>query len=448
MVCDVCGTRNLGAEARCLRCGARLPAPHAEAEVAPEPERDWTPGERLAIEARDQLAAGDASAALRAAQRAAVVEPNTFLCRLVLGETYLALDADADALREFRRAAEIDPDSGEAKEKAELARRRLTHPHERPPTPPQDWRGWVRLHRRWVAIAAGVVTGLLVFTVGAAAIVSRTSPAGQLNRLYQEQMRLGSEHSRAGRYEQAATAFEQAWRLKPQSAEAKRRLDDALANAGLAPYPTGTPPGPIGPQVASISPANNISPFLPRHVGPTPSLGADGRPPTPPYAPPPTVDPGPPPAPQGPGPQLPPPIPPQPTAPDVVDNATGPPRNDTPPAAIGAPPPEETTPPAPTDPPPQGRKSGRIVLQVHGPRPATGGPTPAPQPKPPSPDALRAEADRLRATGNHAAAGRKYEEAGARYREEAARGGPGAATQREAANVCDAARKLCDSQGN
>ncbi|MBM3498229.1 MAG: hypothetical protein FJX74_06115 [Armatimonadetes bacterium] len=442
MVCDVCGTRNLEGDGRCVRCGARLEAPVPEPEAQPQPERELTHGERLAVEARDQLAAGDPAGALRTAQRAAIVEPDAFLCRLVLGEAQLALSAFADALREFRRAAEIDPASVEAREKAELARRKLTHPHEPAPAEPQDWRGRLLARKQLVAVAAGVIAGLLVFTVGASAIVSRTSPAGQANRLYREQMRLGREHYQAGRYEQAAVAFEQAWRLKPDSREAKRRLDDALAVAGLAPYPTDTPPPPVGPQVASISPANEYPPFPPRHVGPTPPLTPDGRPRTDLTAPPPIVDTGhtPIPTPAGDAPKLPPPMPDGPS-PGPTEAVPGPPRSDPPASDIGTPPAEPGAPPA--DP----RKGSQIVIQVHGPRAAAPAAA-APQPKPPSGDALRGEADRLRAGGRAREAAQKYSEAAARYREEAGQGGPGAGTKRGAADSCERARDLCESQGN
>ena len=448
MVCDVCGTRNLAEEVRCLRCGARLQAPQPEPE--PEPEREYTPGERLAVEARELLAAGDAPAALRAAQRAAIVEPDTFLCRLVLGEVYLAMDADADALREFRRAAEIDPESPEAKEQAELARRRLTHPREAEPLGPQDWRGWMMARKQLVAVAAGVIAGLLVFTVGASAIVTRTSPAGQANRLYREQMQLGREHYQAGRYEQAALAFEQAWRLKPDSAEAKRRLDDALAVAGLAPYPAGPPPAPAGPQMASIGPANDISPFDPRWVGPKPPLTPGGRPATMPTGPPPGLDTGPPPAPAGNAPELPPPMPedirPPPMPGPGAQNP--PPIGPAPANDIGTAPGVEGPPPGEAAPPTEHRSPGRIVIQKVGPRPSAPPQTGATQPKLPDADALRSEANRLRAGGNATAAALKYREAAARYDEEAARGGPGAATKRQAADSCEAAQKACESQGN
>jgi len=422
------------------------PAPPPE----PVPERELTPAERLSVEAREMLAADDTPAALRAAQRAAVMAPDTFLCRLVLGEVYLHSGAADDALREFRRASELDPDSAEAKEKAELARRRLTHPPEAAPAGPRDWRTWLVEHKQLVAVAAGVIVALLVFSVGAAAIVNHTSPRVQMERAYREQMALGRDHYKAGRYEDAARAFEQAARLKPGSSEARRRLEDALAVAGLAPSTTPAAPGPpalAGQQVASILPLNPYSPMAPRWVGPVPKAAQPARAgdgdiapppiPAPPTAPSPTTDPGP----------LPPPMPdgPQPPAIDLTNDgggATAPPTNN----GIGTEAPDEPPTPEPASPPTETRPRGHITIKRHEAPP----PTPVTKATPPAPgaDALRDEANRLLKGGQAAAARQKYGEAAARYREEARQGGPGAAVKLGAAASCERAQQLCGTQGN
>jgi tetratricopeptide (TPR) repeat protein len=446
MVCEVCGTRNVAGEARCIRCGARMETPTPSPE--PVPARDLSPGERLATEAREQLAAGDSRAALVSAQRAAVMEPNTLLCRLVLGEAYLQMDAPDDALREFRRAAELDPECAEARDKAELARRRLTHSHEAESAGAGDWRAFLLARKQIVSVVAGAIAGLLVFAVGAGAIVSRTSPAAQTERAYRQQMLLGRQQYQAGRYEDAANAFEQALRVKPDSQEARRRLQDALAVAGLAPQPAAARPAATGQQVAAVGPLNDYSPMLPRWVGPLPRAAQPARP---------TSDVLPPPPIPVPDDQSPPPLTTLPTLPppvlqepDSADHVTGPARNDTSTGTdIGVEATDSAEPGAtePT-PPAQQSKPGRIVIQRHGPAPPTTGQPPASRPTGPDGDALRAEADHLRSAGNASAAAQKYSEAASRYREEAARGGPGAATKSSAAASCDRARQLCETQGH
>ena len=443
MVCSVCGTRNLGEETRCLRCGAKLEAPKPEPE--PTPDKDLSPGERLAMTAREQLAAGDTKSALQTAKHAAVLEPNTALCRLVLGEAYLDIEADHDALREFRRAAELDPDSAEAKEKAEAARRRLTQSREAPRTGARDWRTLLVQRKQMVAIAAGVIAGLLVFTIGAAAIVSRTSPGAQVERAYRAQMQLGGEQYQAGRYEDAARAFEQASRLKPDSDEAKRRLQDALAMAGFSPYPANTARSPNGEQVASVGPLNDIPPMPPRWVGPVPQAAQAGHETSHTEPPPPL------PEPEKTNPGLPPPMPP---GPEVVDTVTGPSRPQgptgtgstavVPPGATGTG--GEAT-PEPT-PPAEERKPSRIVIRRETPRASTTNRSPAPPATAPDGETLRAEANALRNSGRLSAAAQKYAEAATRFREEAKQGGPGAAGKLSAAVSCDRARDSCVSEGN
>ena len=447
MVCSVCGTRNLADESRCIRCGARMEAPVPPPE--PLPERELTPAERLAVEAREMLAADDTAAALRAAQRAAVMAPDTFLCRLVLGEVYLHTGAADDALRELRRASELDPENAEAKEKAELARRRLTHPHEAVPAGPRDWRTWLVQHKQLVAVAAGVIVALLVFSVGAAAIVSHTSPRAQTERAYREQMALGRDHYKAGRYEDAARAFEQAARLKPGSSEARRRLQDALAVAGLAPSTTPAAPGPPalgGQQVASIVPLNPYSPMAPRWVGPVPkaaqparAAGGDIAPPpipVPPTAPSPTTDIGP----------LPPPMPDGPLPPAIGPGTGGNPAEPPTAPGIGTEATDEPPAPEPTGPPTETRPRGHITIK----RLEAPPPTPATKAAPPAPaaDSLRDEANRLLKSGQAAAARQKYGEAAVRYREEARQGGPGAAVKLGAAASCERAQQRCGTQGN
>ena len=446
MVCSVCGTRNLADESRCIRCGARMEAPAPVPE--PVPERELTPAERLAVEARELVAAGDVPGALRVAQRAAVMAPDTFLCRLVLGDVYLHVGAADDALREFRRAAELDPESAEAKDKAELARRRLTHPPEVAPTGPRDWRTWLIERKQLVAIAAGVIAGLLVFAVGAGAIVSHTSPGAQIERAYRQQMVLGREHYKAGRYEDAARAFEQAARLRPGSAEAQRRLQDALAVAGLAPYPTTAPPAPAGDRMASIAPLNQYSPMPPRWVGPVPRSAQPGHPLTDDVPPPPPI-----PEPDGrstppsDGGDLPPPMPPGPLT-STADHIDGGTRIEPPVApGIGTPAPAETPPAADVGPPTEQRKTGHILIKRHD-APAARASAAATEAPPPAADALRAEANRLRDSGQAAAAGQKYGEAAVRYRDEARQGGAGAAIKLRAATSCERAQQLCGTQGN
>jgi tetratricopeptide (TPR) repeat protein len=414
----------------------------------PVPERELTPAERLAVEARDLLTAGDASGALRMAQRAAVMAPDIFLCRLVLGDVYLHTGAMEDALREFRRAAELDPDSVEAKERAELARRRLTHPSEAAPTGPRDWRARLVERKQLVAIAAGAIAALLVFAVGAAAIVGH-SPSAQIGRAYRRQMELGREHYKTGRYEDAARAFEQAARLRPSSAEAQRRLQDALAVAGLGPSATPAPPVATGDRVASIMPLNPYPVMPPAYVGPVPKSAQPahaltGGAPAPPPIPEPLHS-GLPPATDRV--DLPPPIPESPLTP-TVDHTQGPARTEPPaPSDIGREVPDESRPAEPPGPPTEQRKTGHIMIKRHE-APTTRTPTATAAPPVPAADALRDEANRLRDSGQAAAAAQRFGEAAARYREEARQGGAGAAVKLRAAASCERAQQLCGTQGN
>lgn len=446
MVCGVCGTRSPGNELRCIRCGARLIVPEPEPEL--KDEREWTAAEKVALEARRQLAGGDLPTALRSAQRAAVMEPNSALCRLVLGEVLLEMGAASDALREFRRVVELDPENMEARAKAEQARRQLVR---RKPEAPglSDWRDYLAARKQVVSVAVGVVAGLLVFIVGAVAIVNRTSPHAQVRRAYETQMRLGREHYRAGRYEEAARAFEQAWRLQPDSQEAKRRLDDALALAGHTSFSSAQEYEATGTRVASIAPLNDQSPFPPRWVGPPPrtahseTAGAYLSPPPPIREPTPSSS-------SAAGADLPPPIPPAPSEPQVVESVTGPPRVE--PSVAPQPATEMESagePMAEPSGPPLQRNRGRIVIQRHDRPVAAGSVAPNNQSEPtPDAQALRDEAERLRRSGNFEAAARKYGEAAARFRQEAQEGGAEAAAKLSAATSCDRARELCESQGN
>jgi tetratricopeptide (TPR) repeat protein len=295
--------------------------------------------------------------------------------------------------------------------------------------------GFLVRHKKWVAASLGALVGLLVFAVGAVALVVRSSPDYHLRKQFGQQMELAGEAYRAGRYEEAARAFGEACRLKPDSAEAQRRYQDALVMAGYPATPA-LPAGAVGERVASASPANPYPPMPPVWVGPRPASAQPGYPtpsPASPIPPPPPDEPLPPPT-RGDAP-LPPPIPTGPgtepvTVPPTVPTAT-------PGTGIGV-----AAEPEPAPAPPPRTKAGRIVIQRHESPPRTTPPAPAP----PSGAALRAEAERLHRGGQTAQAARVYGQAEAQLRVEAAAGGPGAAAKLSAAASCARAKQLCESR--
>lgn len=450
MVCSQCGMRNLPDEEFCTRCGASLQAPDV-AKTPPE-SAEASPEEARAAEVRACIEKGDIKRAMDLAREAVVEQPTAALSHILLGDVYLRIEANDDALREYRLAVESDSDNAEAREKAELTRRRIVEPREPRVGPARVIAiGPLQFRRELIPYIAGAAAALLVFCVGAAAIVSRTSPVAQRGRSFEEQMTLGSEHYRAGRYAEAVEAFAVAARLDPSNEQARRRLQDAQAMAGVVPSSISVPPGGSQqPRVAVLGPTTTpgLTAFPPAYVGPMPGAApAQGTARGPSIPPPPPI-----PVPNPTGgdsrPELLPPLPPD----DTVDVGAGPESTSTP-GNIGAPAEKWGTEGAARDhetQPTEPRRPAReIVIESVPARTRTAPPQPrsAQAQDTPSPgEALRAEADQLRGRGRLAEAAGKYSEAAAQLRLEADKAGPEAATKRAAATSCERARQACESQ--
>jgi len=375
------------------------------------------------------------------------MDPECPLAHMVLGEVYLQMGALDDALREFRAAAEIDPESAEAREKAEEVRRQITHPHhDAPPAPVDPIKALLaRVPRKLIPVIAGVVAGLLVFTVGAAAIVTTTSPTYQTKRAYQRQMALGGQYYREKRYAEAAGAFRQAQALYPQSMEARRRFEDAQKMAGLSGQVVSLPPAPpvfeAREDVATASATPGQGAFGQVWVGPGPG-GVTAPPPTHPTVPPPPSIPAP--TRKRSGDNTGPPLPPLPPS-TGTDGVEGPSRQPPGSAASSG---SEAPPPASSQATAKPPTGGVTVWRVTPPQRPKVAPSQPPVPQPSAADLARREADRLRFAGNNAEAARKYADAATGYRAEASRGGPQATANASAADVCEKARRLCESQAH
>ncbi len=454
MVCRECGTRNLPDEDFCRRCGADLKVVKAApgpSETAPAPESE----ERVA-EVRACLEKGDLKRAMDLAREAVVNEPEAALSYILLGDVYLRIEANDDALRAFRDAAELDSDNVEAREKAEEARKRIVQSEIGEPTTPDLLSiGPLRIHRKLIPYAVGAAAALLVFSVGAATIVSRTSPTVQRTRSFEQQMAAGSEHYRAGRYREAAAAYTQAVRLDPSSEQARRRLRDAQAMAGLRPPASE---GVVRAQQPVLGPTTTPGQgaFAPRWVGPSPGSATPPNPPTGPSTarrstPPPPIPVPDPTGVSGIDPVLPPPIPPSGTEgigdPDqtgtrVADIGIG---REFPTEEPGT---EATAREHALQPTQPQQPRGEIVIERVVRRTPTTSPetTAATQATPTTGEALRSEADRLRRSGRLKDAARKYGEAATQLRLEADQSGPDAATKKAAATTCERAREACESQ--
>jgi tetratricopeptide (TPR) repeat protein len=447
MVCPQCGMRNLPDEEFCTRCGASLQAPPVE-ETPPE-SAEPSPEEARATEVRACLEKGDIKRAMDLAREAAAEQPQAALSHILLGDVYLRIDANDDALREYRLAVDADHKSVEAREKAEVARKRIVEPRAGQAGSPRVIAiGPLQIRRDLVPYIAGAAAALLVFCIGAVAIVSHASPGGQKGRSFEQLMALGSQYYRAGEYAEAAQAFEEAAKLRPSSDQAQRRLRDAQAMAGMRPATVGRQ---TGQEVAVLGPTTTPgrTALPPRWIGPMPGAtpaqetSGDGRV----VSPPPTI-PAPNPTVPGSHPlELPPPIPP-----GIAEDDGGAPRGATPSTGIGASAEEWPTEPTlrdhetqPTEPRQAG---GQIVIEKVPPRKVV----PVPDTRPTASEAkestgesLRAQADRLRRNGRLAEAARKYSEAATQLRLEAERSGPEAATKRAAATSCERAREACNS---
>lgn len=450
MVCHACGTRNLPDAPFCSRCGARLQAVEApETSVPPSP----TDLARIQAEkAQECLATGDLKCALELARSATMAHPSVPITHVALGDVYMAIDAPEDALNEFRAAIELDPDQPEVREKAEAARRTIARPSAEETGSGLD--GFLEKHGRLVPIVAGIAATLLVFTIGAAAVVSRTSPEAQRKRAFKAQMKVGSELYADERYAEAAAAFEHAARLGPDNAEASRRAIDAwnmagmgrqVASANLAPQ---TSTGPTVSFQGAVGPPAWVGPRPGANAPQTPTQGTSHRPPV---EPPPVLGPSPMTDATGHMPPLPPPE--TGSAGSTDDPITGTSRLGPGPTTdgpgmgdpIGAPVGPEAEPGGePEAPATPGRRGGHIVIEMV--------PRPQPAEKPteasasPSADAVRAEATKLKASGRLSDAAGKFAEAATLYRADAAQGGPDASTKQQAAKSCERARQACEIQ--
>ncbi|HJN14139.1 MAG TPA: zinc-ribbon domain-containing protein [Armatimonadota bacterium] len=448
MVCSACGTRNLPDAPFCTRCGANLASVGAATEGRAISAADRAHAQ--VASARECLAGGDLKCALELARSSTVAHPNVAQTHVALGEVYLAIEAPEDALREFRRALELDPDMDPVREQAEVARRAITHP-----SGDMEHAGWQRLLATGgglIPVAVGVFMAVVVFSVGAWALYQRTSPDAQSRRAYDHQMAQASELYATGQYAAAYEAFAEAAQLDPSQTEPRSRAQDAWRMAGgRSQRGSGNMvaqnPGPI---VQAIDDSYTI--FQPTWIGPLPGAAQSSPPPSTPARrqvappPPPPLGPLPPPTTTpgtlprlNPGPstladdgfsgtsRL-----PETTA-DVVSPGT--------PGAIGVP--VGATPVVePERDPPTG--SGRIKVEVHPPKPvATAAPDTSQQS---SAAATRAQADSLRERGEMAQAAQKYTEAATQFRSEAAGGGPDAAANAQAARTCEQARATCESQ--
>jgi tetratricopeptide (TPR) repeat protein len=449
MVCSECGTRSLPDARFCVRCGARVVPAEQPEEAAPP--REPSPAEQEALAARELLAAGRVDEAEEAAKRAVILEPAAVLPHMVLGEIAEHRGALDDALRSYRAAAELAPDDPEARAKAEDVRRQITHPIHATEEPPRTWlEGLLALvPRRLIPVAAGVVTALLVFTVGAAAIVARTSPVFETRREFAQQMALGRRAYQDGRYAEAATAFRQAQQLSPGSAEAGRRLADAERMAGLPASGPGTSVPPVGDETriaaANQSATPGMTAFRTVWVGPGPSAkAAAGLTASGPAVPPPYI-----PAPLSNGsrdvqrPDLPPLPPLGPKSARPFETIEGGSRL----------PPEEEPPPAkPVQPAERGSKpkDSRLTITFDNPpqRAPSATPVRPPTPQPSAAEAARRAADRLWAAGQWQEAGKQYADARDLYRTEAGRGGSGRAARTAAADSCEKARQVCEARAH
>jgi len=449
MVCSECGIHNLSDARFCVRCGSRV-VPLDQPEQPAPPPPPPSPAEEQALVARELLANSRVGEARATAKAAVTLEPETVLPHVVLGEVHEHTGALDDALWEYRRAVELNPDLSEAREKAEAVRRQIVHPHASTPVTPIEAirTSLSRIPRRLVPVIAGVAAGLLVFTVGAAEIVVNTSPQFLTKRAFEQQMALGRKCYREGRYREAAEAFRQAQQLNPSSLEAMNRLNDAEKMAG----PVQAPPGPGHPPMdetqmfaATESATPGRSAFPPVWIGPTPG-GATVVPTAsaPPTAPPPYI-PVPKPTNTPRRPDLPPLPPPAPKTTQPFEGFEGPSRNE--PGAESPSAPSGSQPPGPNAEGIQPKPPPGWTIWVNPPRRPVSAKAVQPQTLSPSAaDGARREADRLRKAGRAGEAARRYAEAEALYRSEADRGGPGRAANAAAADVCRDARKLCESQ--
>ncbi len=446
MVCPQCGMRNLPDEEFCTRCGASLQAPVLE-ETPPE-SAEPSPEEVRAIEVRACLEKGDIKRAMDLAKEAAAEQPDAALSHVLLGDVYLRIDANDDALREYRLAADADHKNVEAREKAEIARKRIVSPREAEAGAARVIAiGPLQIRRDLVPYIAGAAAALLVFCIGAVTIVSHASPGGQKGRSFEQLMALGSQHYRAGEYAEAAQAFEEAARLDPSSGQAQRRLRDAQAMAGMRPATLGPR---MDQQIAVLGPTTTPgrTALPPRWVGPRPGAtpGPDTTRNDRAVPPPPTI-PAPNPTRDSHPLELPPPIPP-----GMAEDDGAPPRGPAPATGIGAPaegwPTEATVRDHETQVTEPRQAGGQIVIEKVPPRRVA----PAPETRPAAREgkestgeSLRAQADRLRREGRLAEAARKYSDAAKQLRLEAERPGPDAATKRAAATSCERAREACNS---
>jgi hypothetical protein len=394
------------------------------------------------------LAIGHGPQALVTARRAVTLDPEAMLPHLVLGEIYEEAGELSAALRSYRAAAELAPDQAEPRGKAEAVRRRIAHPHHPEPLPlAEQIRAFLgRIPRRLIPVIAGVIAGLLVFTVGAAAIISSTSPVLQTRRAFAQQMALGHQYYQAGRYTQAAQAFRQAQQLNPSSVEAMNRADDAERVAGVgpsaSPEPAPTPPVGDETRLAEASATPGYSAFPPQWIGPRVGAGPSPSVHDKLIAPPPII-----PSPTTKHPAMPPgdyaPLPPP------MPKSTEPPTAPLPPS--GSRPAEPASPPGTPSAQdqssrPKPRQGGLTMWFDKRPRAVAAAPPAASQPS--AATATRNQANQLRAAGRSAEAATQYGVAAAQYRAEASRGGAGADALAAAAASCEKAQRLCESQAH
>ncbi len=443
MLCSECGHRNLPDARFCVRCGSRVVPGGAPGEPAAPPSPP-SPAEEEALAARELLAIGHGPQALVTARRAVTLDPEAMLPHLVLGEIYEETGELSAALRSYRAAAELAPDQPEPREKAEAVRRQIAHPHHPEPLPlTEQIKAFLgRIPRRLIPTIAGVTAGLLVFTVGAAAIISNTSPVLQTRRAFAQQMALGHKYYQAGQYAPAAQAFRQAQQLDPSSAEAMNRANDADRMAGgespASAAPAPTPPVGDEARLAEASATPGYSAFPPNWVGPR--VGAGPSPSVhgkliapPPIIPSPTT--GHPAMPPGDNAPLPPPMP----------------KSTTPLPPSGSRPAEPASPPGTPSAQdqssrPKPHQGGLTMWFDKRPRPAAAAPPATSQPS--AATGIRYQADQLRAAGRSAEAAAQYGAAAAQYRAEASRGGAGAEALAAAAATCEKAQRLCQSQAH
>lgn len=209
----------------------------APEEIEPESFGNETPqdsqrAEELINLATEALAAGQKSQALTYARQATEAAPTHAGAWVLLGMVAREAGMVDEALRAYRRAAELDPDRPGLAEELAAAEQAANIP----PPPP----GWLekiqtQVLERHAPVLLAAAVGLLVLAVGIAAI--RAHQRSLTEARFQQLLNEGIQYMAVQQYDRAEASFTEALRLRPNDPQALSWLNNARdARQKLAKY--------------------------------------------------------------------------------------------------------------------------------------------------------------------------------------------------------------------